>query len=53
MHVPEYFIVLHCTVSGKNEDLLGTDETEIVRIDLDLIDAELNEVISLNTIEIV
>ena len=44
MALPDYFAILHFTVSGNNGHLLGTDESEIAQIDLDVINTELNEV---------
>ena len=44
MSPPHCFVIIDCTVYGNNGDLLGTDESEISQIDIDIVDSQLNEV---------
>ena len=40
----EILVVLHCTVAGENDDLLGVDETPIVEINWAAIETLENKV---------
>ena len=47
MPIPNYFVALHLTVNGKNDETLGTDESELSTIEIVVIDSELKKVCSI------
>ncbi|XP_065064441.1 epithelial splicing regulatory protein 1-like isoform X2 [Rhopilema esculentum] len=45
MPIPDYFVALHLTVNGKNDEMLGTDESELSTMEIVVIDSELKKVL--------
>ena len=45
------FVLIQFTVSGKNGDLLGTDESEIKKINIAIVDPETNKVMKYHVLK--